>query len=200
MILGPGGSGKTTLLRAIEGEEEKGFWWQGQIDFWAESKITTQWQEKDLSKATMAGWILPNQARPRLQQARTRVQKIWSSVPAAAACLLAALDKGESKIEPWHLALARFTGTLATPEELVLLDEPGFGLPSMALSWLATLVRETARAATVILVTHNLALARRVGDFMVLMVDGEAIETGAAEAFLNRPQRQRTRHFVQLGC
>ncbi len=200
VILGPGGSGKTTLLKAIGDRTGEGFWWKGKIDSLAKSRATSQWQERDLSKAPLASWILPEQARPSLQQARDRVQRIWHEVPPAAASLLAALDGRGSRTESWHLSLARFTGTLAATSDLFLLDEPGFGLPPRALSWLATRMRATARTATVVLVTHNLALARQVGDFMVLIVDGEAIESATSEGFFDRPQRARTRHFIHLGC
>ena len=54
---------------------------------------------------------------------------------------------------------------------------------------------------TILIVTHNLAQAKRVSDRAIFMLDGEIIEQGPTEQIFLKPQSQLTRDFVsgQIG-
>jgi phospholipid/cholesterol/gamma-HCH transport system ATP-binding protein len=70
-----------------------------------------------------------------------------------------------------RVALAR---SLAAEPEVVLFDEPTTGLDPMTSATIGTLIRTTQRrlGATSVVVTHDLALARRVGDRAAFLEGG----------------------------
>ena len=97
-----------------------------------------------------------------------------------------------------RLCLAR---TLANQPEVILMDEPCSSLDPAATQQIEELVLGLKPRYTIVIVTHNLAQARRVSDRAIFMLDGEIIEQGStAEIFMN-PQSQLTRDFVsgQIG-
>jgi polar amino acid transport system ATP-binding protein len=49
---------------------------------------------------------------------------------------------------------------------------------------------------TMVVVTHELAFAREVGDALTFMDDGMVVERGHPRAVLSAPQEQRTREFL----
>ncbi len=49
---------------------------------------------------------------------------------------------------------------------------------------------------TMLVVTHELAFAREVGDELVFMADGRVVERGAPRAVLGAPQERRTQDFL----
>ncbi len=70
-----------------------------------------------------------------------------------------------------RVALAR---SLALDPEVVLFDEPTTGLDPMTAASIAELIRRSQRevGATAVVVTHDLATARRVGDRVAFLHDG----------------------------
>jgi polar amino acid transport system ATP-binding protein len=58
-------------------------------------------------------------------------------------------------------------------------------------------MRELAASGmTMIVVTHEVAFAREVGDTAVFMDGGQIVEFGAARQVLTNPQRERTKTFL----
>jgi ABC-type polar amino acid transport system ATPase subunit len=49
---------------------------------------------------------------------------------------------------------------------------------------------------TMIVVSHEMGFAREVADRMVMMDDGQIIETGTPEHFFSAPQHERTKSFL----
>lgn len=70
-----------------------------------------------------------------------------------------------------RVALAR---SLALDPQVILFDEPTTGLDPVSSAAIAALLRSTQRRlhTTSVVVTHDLALARKVGDRIGLLVDG----------------------------
>jgi phosphate transport system ATP-binding protein len=97
-----------------------------------------------------------------------------------------------------RLCLAR---TLANQPEVILMDEPCSSLDPAATQQIEELVRELKARYTIVIVTHNLAQARRVSDSAIFMLDGEIIEEDATEKIFISPRSGRTRDFVsgQIG-
>jgi polar amino acid transport system ATP-binding protein len=50
---------------------------------------------------------------------------------------------------------------------------------------------------TMLVVTHEMAFAREVGDRVVFMDDGQIVEVGPAEEVISSPREERTRTFLQ---
>ena len=198
-ILGPGGSGKTTLLRVLGGRGGDGLWWQGEVKAPEAEVLIAQWQEPLKPVGPLPSLILPRHEKPSPAEIRRTIHEVWSCQPEAAAALVKASTQPCSERPAWISRLARFTGSLAQPGSWYLFDEPDVDLPDEPRGWMVERVRQLSGPSTVVLVTHNLTFARQAADFLLLLVEGELVEAGAAEAFFTQPQHPRTRHFVRYG-
>lgn len=94
-----------------------------------------------------------------------------------------------------RVALAR---TLASAPRALLLDEPFSALDRRTRE---TLYREVARlkeelTLPVILVTHDFAEARLLGDKVAVLEEGRVLEMGAKERIFARPRRHETARFL----
>jgi phosphate transport system ATP-binding protein len=81
------------------------------------------------------------------------------------------------------------------------MDEPCSSLDPAATKQIEELVLGLKPRYTIVIVTHNLAQAKRVSDQAIFMLDGEIIEQApTAQIFMN-PQSRLTREFVsgQIG-
>jgi polar amino acid transport system ATP-binding protein len=93
-----------------------------------------------------------------------------------------------------RVAIAR---ALAMEPKLMLFDEPTSALDPELVGDVLDVMRELAAAGmTMVVVTHEIGFAREVGDTVVFMDEGVAVESGApAEVFAN-PRHQRTKAFL----
>ncbi|WP_136248699.1 phosphonate C-P lyase system protein PhnK [Halomonas borealis] len=113
------------------------------------------------------------------------------------------LDPGRIDDAPQHfsggmqqrLQIAR---TLVTRPRLVFMDEPTGGLDvsvqARLLDMLRTLVRELG--LSVVLVTHDLAVARLLADRLMVMRRGRVVEAGLTDQILDDPQHAYTQLLV----
>lgn len=96
-----------------------------------------------------------------------------------------------------RLCLAR---ALALGPEALLMDEPCSALDPVAAETVEALIRSLRSRVTVIIVTHNLAQARRVADdvavFWVRDDVGRLIEVGAVDDVFDRPIEPETAAYV----
>ena len=94
-----------------------------------------------------------------------------------------------------RLQIAR---NLITQPRLVFMDEPTSGLDvsvqAKLLDMMRTLTRQMNLAA--IIVTHDLAVARLLAQRMMVMQNGEAVETGLTDQVLDDPQHPYTQLLV----
>jgi phosphate transport system ATP-binding protein len=100
-----------------------------------------------------------------------------------------ALSGGQQQL----LCLAR---ALAIDPQVLLLDEPTSSLDPKATAAIETLVQHLTPAITVIIVTHNLAQARRVSNRTMLFFDGHLVEYGETDLMFTAPGEERTRQYV----
>lgn len=91
-----------------------------------------------------------------------------------------------------RVALAR---TLVASPELILADEPASMLDASLRATVTAQILEVQRAvgATLVFITHDLALARRVADRIVVLEQGRIIEDGPTEQILADPAQEETR-------
>jgi len=97
-----------------------------------------------------------------------------------------------------RLCLAR---TLAVRPSIVLMDEPCSALDPHATAVIERLIRELTSEYTIVVVTHNIAQARRIADHCVFMLDGQVIAAGTRDEILINPRHSTVRDFVtgQIG-
>jgi phosphate transport system ATP-binding protein len=91
-----------------------------------------------------------------------------------------------------RLCLAR---TLALEPEVLLLDEPCSGLDPISTQLIEETLRALAERLTSVLVTNNLAQARRVSDRTAFLFMGALVEEGATAALFAAPRDPRTRDY-----
>ena len=96
-----------------------------------------------------------------------------------------------------RLALGR---VLLQKHEVLILDEPCASMDMESTLLAEKLIRDYAekQGAAVLLVTHSLAQARRLGDEAMFFQTGCLIETGAAEKVLKSPEQEETCRFLKF--
>ena len=81
---------------------------------------------------------------------------------------------------------AGFARALAMEPDIVIFDEPDSGLDPVRTALLCELIREmhSTYGGTYIVVTHDIASARRIGDYIAVLWKGKIVQSGtAAEMF-----------------
>jgi ABC-type multidrug transport system ATPase subunit len=184
VILGPGGSGKSTLLRLLDGPGPE-LWWSGEIpraSTWRLSQSTRSDRHLAIDaalfeseRAAVGAWLARH---PRVLTSSQRA---------------ALFDNAR--------VVARLGQILSATADTLLLDEPDAEVPELVRPILVPMLRERAHAGvTVVLVTHNLALAECVADHAVLLVDGVKLDEGPLARLRARPASKRVRDFFTWGA
>ena len=206
VVIGPSGSGKSTLCRTInrletidsgeiliegeplpqEGKElartraELGMVFQ-QFNLFAHKSILDNVtlgpiEVLDLSK---------DEAEKRAMSLLERV-----GVAEQAKKVPAQLSGGQQQ----RVAIAR---SLAMNPKAMLFDEPTSALDPEMINEVLDVMTELARGGmTMVVVTHEMNFARRVGDRVIFMADGAIVEEGTPDEFFDNPKTQRARDFL----
>ncbi len=92
-------------------------------------------------------------------------------------------------------AIAR---SLCMEPKIMLFDEPTSAIdPEMSKEVLDVMIELAADGMTMIVVTHEMAFARRVAHRLIFMDEGCIIEGNAPEEIFRDPQHERTRRFLR---
>ena len=217
-IIGPSGSGKTTFLRCINQLEtyDKGaIWLDGELVGYRQSadalhKLTEKEIARQRRKTGMVFQrfnlfphltALQNISEGPIQvlrrpagEANAMAMDLLKSVGLEdkAPFYPAELSGGQQQ----RVAIAR---ALAMQPQLMLFDEPTSALdPELVGEVLQVMRNLAANGMTMIVVTHELAFARDVGDQVVFMDQGRVVERGAAAELMSDPKEERTRAFLRM--
>ena len=79
------------------------------------------------------------------------------------------------------------------------MDEPCSALDPRSTQVIEQLIGELRKDLAIVIVTHNMQQARRVGDKVAFMYLGDLVEYGDAEQIFDAPRAQRTRDYVARG-
>ncbi len=215
-IIGPSGSGKSTLLSCInhlEPIDGGKLWVGGELVGYREhkgrlyelpehqiarmrQKIGMVFQHFNLfPHMTALQNVMEAPIRVKraaAAQARKRALQLLEQVGLAAkhAQYPAQLSGGEQQ----RVAIAR---GLAMDPQLMLFDEPTSALDPELVGDVLAVMKDLARSGmTMVVVTHELAFAREVGDALTFMDAGMVVERGPPRTVLSAPSEPRTREFL----
>ena len=93
-----------------------------------------------------------------------------------------------------RIAVAR---ALCSQTKIILFDEPTSALdPETIQEVLDVMIRLAKEKITMVVVTHEMGFARQVADRIVFMADGQIIEEGTPDHFLEHPENERVKQFL----
>jgi len=97
--------------------------------------------------------------------------------------------------EQQRLALAR---VWALHPQVLFLDEPTANLDPGSTHEIERIISDLHAAGTkIVMVTHNLGQARRLGDEILFLHEGRLIERAPADSFLKRPESPEAARFLE---
>lgn len=133
--------------------------------------------------------------RPRRSRRREiaehylRKAGLWSEVRDRLRRSALGLSGGQQQ----RLCLAR---SLANRPDVILMDEPCSSLDPASTARIEDLVRDLSREYTLVIVTHNLAQARRIADHAIFMLGGRVVEQGDAAELFAAPRTAEAQDFI----
>jgi polar amino acid transport system ATP-binding protein len=81
--------------------------------------------------------------------------------------------------------------------EMMLFDEPTSALDPEMIKEVLDVMKDLGRQGmTMIVVTHEMGFARKVGNRVVFLEAGEIIEENESEAFFSNPSSDRAKDFL----
>lgn len=196
VILGPNGAGKSVLLRLLHGLLEPS---SGEI-MWGGRELSEEVRKRQalvFQRPVMMRRSVRDNIRfvLSLRGFKDHQQRLEKALVAAG--LDAQADQPAVKLsggEQQRLAIAR---ALATDPEVLILDEPSSNLDPGATLAIEQMIQRAQGAGTkIILVTHDLGQAKRVGDEVIFMHQGRIVEHGACDTFFSNPKTEEARAYL----
>ncbi|GCC11341.1 phosphate import ATP-binding protein PstB 3 [archaeon] len=210
-IIGPSGCGKSTFVRCLDRLHEviRGAWIKGKVllddsDIYMDDPI-------ELRRRVGMVFQMPNPFPksiydnvafgPRLNGIRNKksLDKIveeslkkaalWNGVNDRLKKNALSLSGGQQQ----RLCIAR---ALAVEPEVILMDEPTSSLDPVASAKIEDLILDLKKRYTVVIVTHNMQQAARIGDFTAFFLLGKLIEYGETAQIFENPKDKKTEDYI----
>lgn len=196
VILGPNGAGKSVLMRLCHGllqPTSGAIRWQGTNEKGRRQAMVFQrpvmLRRSALANVTYALKLAGFAAT----ECRLRALDVLEAVGLADAARRPArvLSGGEQQ----RLALAR---AWALGPEVLFLDEPTANLDPNAARDIETLIGQIRAGGTkIVMTTHNLGQAQRLGDEILFLSQGRLVERSPVEQFFSRPASIEAQAFIR---
>ena len=212
-LIGPTGCGKSTFLRSLNRMNDKvrGFWLKGAIELdktdvygpdtdalIVRRRVGMVFQRPNpfpmsIRDNVVAGVKAHRMASkgelPMIAEHYLREVGLWSAVADRMGDSPFRLSGGQQQL----LCLAR---ALAVEPEVLLLDEPTSSLDPVTTEMVEDLLRKLAPNLTMVIVTHNLAQARRVAGTTTFFYNGRLVESGPTQQVFDAPTEPETVSYV----
>lgn len=206
-LIGPSGSGKSTLLRCIHGLEHVD---TGKI-YMDDEWMNPEDEKKFRAQRNRMGFVFqhfnlfPNMSV--LQNCKlAQVEVLNKTDEEAEKTALEYLEKvgllekkdaypnNLSGGQKQRVAIAR---ALCMNPDIMLFDEPTSALdPEMIKEVLEVMKDLGKQGMTMVVVTHEMGFARKVGTRVVFLDQGEIVEENTSEKFFENPQSERAKDFL----
>lgn len=206
-LIGPSGSGKSTLLRCIHGLEHVD---SGKI-YMDDEWMSPDDEKKFRAQRNRMGFVFqhfnlfPNMSV--LQNCKlAQVEVLNKTDEEAEKTALEYLDKvgllekkdaypnNLSGGQKQRVAIAR---ALCMNPDIMLFDEPTSALdPEMIKEVLEVMKDLGKQGMTMVVVTHEMGFARKVGTRVVFLDQGEIVEENMSEKLFENPQSERAKDFL----
>ena len=216
-LIGPSGCGKTTLLRCFNRINERYGYVRttGEIGILGQNIYAPDVSLVELRKAVGMVFQRPNPLPISVYENVVfglRIHNGFGQLKKAA--LDEAVEKALTEVALWNdlkdhlhtratalqleqqqkLCIARL---LPLKPEVILMDEPCSALDVEATLGIEELMRTLAGRYTMLIVTHNMAQARRVSQACAFMLMGELVEHGRTEDLFLTPRDERTADYIE---
>ena len=206
-LIGPSGTGKTTLLRCLIGLERVT---DGKIWLY-DQDITGSDKRAEALRLTMGmvfqsynlfehRTVIENVMMAPVKNLKMPRQKAYSEAMQllASAGLAGKELKFPSQLSGGQRQRVAIVRTMAMHPEILLVDEPTAALdPAMARE-IGAMLRSLSRSGyTILMVTHDMNLAKTISNRIFYMDEGVIYEQGSVDEIFNHPKREKTFAYVQ---
>lgn len=193
LVMGANGAGKSLLLRLLHGllpPSSGEVLWQGK----PRAQAMVFQRPVMLRRSVLANLRFALKVQGlgwRAREARARAALEMARLAGQAHQPARLLSAGEQQ----RLAVAR---ALVCEPELLFLDEPTSSLDPASTQMIEDLVTAAhARGVTIVMVTHDMGQARRMGDAVVFLHAGRVAERGPLHEVMGDPRSEAARAWVQ---
>jgi tungstate transport system ATP-binding protein len=197
IILGPNGAGKSVLLRLCHGLLKPT---GGSIRWSSSEHFAPRRQAMVFQRPVMLRRSALGNVTYALRLAGVpRSELEGQALTALRAVGLAGLARNAARVlsggEQQRLALAR---VWALNPQVLFLDEPTANLDPGSTHEIERIVQDLHAAGTkIVMVTHNLGQARRLGDEILFLHEGRLAERAPADRFFKRPESAEAARFLE---
>lgn len=216
-IVGESGSGKSTLLRVLSGREEPD---NGYVQYQISPNNSVSLyglSESERRRLLRTEWGVVHQhpmdgLRPRVSAGGNIGERLmavgsrhYGDIREQAADWLSQVEIPVDRIDDMPITFSggmqqrlQIARNLVTHPKLVFMDEPTGGLDVSVQARLLDLIRNlvTELGLSVVIVTHDLAVARLLAHRLVVMKESRIVETGLTDQVLDDPQHPYTQLLV----
>jgi phosphate transport system ATP-binding protein len=216
-LIGPSGCGKTTFLRCSNRLNERygSVKTTGEIRILQKNIYDPDVNLSELRKAVGMVFQRPNPLPISIYDNVVFGLRVHDATPSGARSALDdVVESALSEVALWDAVKDRLRqkATLLTLEEqqklciarllplkprVILMDEPCSALDAKGTAAIERLMDDLRGKFTIVIVTHNMAQARRTSDECIFMLMGELIEHGRTQDLFLKPTRKETEMYVE---
>jgi len=146
-------------------------------------------RENVLAGLTLTG-VKADPSEDEVVERALRAAALWAEVKDALDKPGRSLSGGQQQ----RLCIAR---AIAVDPSVILMDEPCSALDPIATGRVEETIAELKETYTLIVVTHNMAQARRISSKTAYFLHGQLIEFGETEQIFENPEDERTSDYIE---
>lgn len=213
VVLGESGAGKSLLIQAVMGILPTGLRAEGRVTLMGQTSLATDAAQRRHTWGRSLALLPqePGQALDPLMKIGPQLAEVYEQVDgqsaeSAGSAASQALDgaglASARTLYPWQISggmAQRAAATMATAggAQVLLADEPTKGLD---VHWREAMVKRLqellAQGGCLVVVTHDLGVAKAVGGQVIVLRAGEVVEQGRTAAVLAAPSHPFTRQVI----